>query len=132
MKFKALQNILIGLGLALLTISLHRALSAQKGLELTSMLLILIGSVYFGFALLSSHKKAAIIEIFVATAFVLIAIFGLWVSPWFLIIGLLLHGFWDLAHHNNMFKLIEIPKWYIPFCAAYDWSMAFYLMVWHF
>ena len=53
---------------------------------------------------------------------------GLWISPWILIVGLFLHGFWDIAHHNQTFKLVKIPKWYIPFCATYDWTIAAYLI----
>lgn len=128
---KTLVNIFTGLGLGLLTIILHLELNELKGLELTSFLLVLIGSVYYGFALLSKHKKAMIIEIIVATIFVLMGIFGLWFSPWILIFGLFLHGLWDIAHHNSSFKLVDVPQWYIPFCATYDWVIALYLVLIH-
>jgi len=126
---KTIINIAIGLGAAIVTISFHQTLGEAKGLELSSFLLVMIGSAYFGFALSSHSKRARIIEIIVASAFVLIAIYGLWVSPWILIAGLFLHGVWDLAHHNNVFNLAEIPKWYVPFCASYDWAMAIYLAI---
>jgi len=128
MKAKTIPNILIGLGLSAITIILHLMLSKTKGLELTSFLLVLIGSVYYGFALLSNHKKAIIIEVLVASIFVLMGIFGLWFSPWILIAGLLLHGVWDLAHHNSSGNLVDIPQWYVPFCATYDWTIALYLV----
>lgn len=126
---KTIINIAIGLGAAIVTIISHQSLGEAKGLELTSFLLVMIGSAYFGFALSSHSKRARIIEIIVASAFVLMAIYGLWVSPWILIVGLFLHGVWDLAHHNNVFNLAEIPKWYVPFCASYDWVMAIYLAI---
>lgn len=127
MKSKTLINILIGLGLGIVTIILHLILTETRRLELTSFLLVLIGSVYYGFALLSKHKRAMIIEIVVASVFVAMGIFGLWFSPWILIIGLFLHGLWDIAHHNSSIKLVEIPQWYVPFCATYDWVIAIYL-----
>ncbi len=129
MKSKTLINILIGLGLGIVTIILHLTLTESKGLELTSFLLVLIGSVYYGFALLSKHKKAMIIEIIVASVFVAMGIFGLWISPWVLVIGLFLHGLWDIAHHNSSSKLVKIPQWYIPFCATYDWVIGIYLIL---
>jgi hypothetical protein len=131
MKSKTIVNILIGLGLGALTIILHLSLSKSKGLELTSFLLVVIASIYYGFAFLSTHKGARIIEIIVASAFVMMAIFGLWISPWILIAGLFLHGLWDIAHHTKMFRLAKIPEWYVPFCAAYDWVIAVYLTFIH-
>ena len=66
-EMKTLLNIFIGLVLWLLTIIIHEELNELKRLELTSFLLVLIGSVYYGFALLTKHKKTMIIEIIVAT-----------------------------------------------------------------
>ncbi|OEK00203.1 hypothetical protein BFP97_01160 [Roseivirga sp. 4D4] len=121
------KNILVGLLLATVTIALHMSLSESRRLELTSFLLVLIGSVYYGFALLSKHKEVIVIEVIVASVFVAMGVFGLWFSPWILITGLFLHGLWDIAHHNASVKLAKIPSWYIPFCAAYDWTMAIYV-----
>jgi len=124
---KNIKYLLIGLGLGICTITLHLLLNEKRGAELSSFLLVLIGSVYYGFALLGHNRNAVVIEAVVATLFVLMAIFGLWISPWILIAGLFLHGLWDIAHHNKTFKLVKIPEWYIPFCAIYDWTIALYL-----
>jgi len=122
-------HLFIGLALAALTIIIHLSFSEARGLEFSSFLLVLIGSVYLGFAALSHDRKAAAIEVLVACIFVAMGVAGLWVSPWILIAGLFLHGCWDLAHHNNFLKLVRIPKWYIPFCVAYDWAMGIYLSI---
>ena len=83
---KTLLNIFIGLGLGLLTIIIHEELNELKRLELTSFLLVLIGSVYYGFALLSKHKKTMIIEIIVATIFIVmgVLVFGFHLGYWLL------------------------------------------------
>lgn len=128
MKPKIISNIFVGLGLGIATIILHSTLTETRGLELTSSLLVLIGSVYYGFALLSKHKKAMVIEIIVASVFVIIGMLGLWISPWFVITGLFLHGLWDIAHHNPSNELVQIPQWYVPFCATYDWTIAIYMI----
>ena len=127
MSQKTINPILIGFALGITTIFLHLLLSEEQGVELTSFLLVLIGSIYYGFALLSHNKNAMIIEVSVASLFVLMGVFGLWISPWILIVGLFLHGLWDIAHHNQNLKLVDIPKWYVPFCATYDWIIAIYL-----
>lgn len=128
MKVETIKNILVGLLLAALTIVIHLYFAPKQQLEISSILLIIIGSIYFGFALLGHHLKAQLIEVLVASGFVTIGIMGLWFSPWWLIVGLYLHGFWDLLHHNQNLPIVEIPKWYIPFCATYDWVMGSYLL----
>ncbi|MCF6320881.1 MAG: hypothetical protein L3J32_03835 [Rhizobiaceae bacterium] len=128
MNQKTIKPITFGFALGVGTIFIHLLLSKKQGLEFTSMLLVLIGSIYYGFALLSHNRNAAIVEIAIASVFVAMGIFGLWISPWILIIGLFLHGLWDIAHHNQNSYLVEIPKWYIPFCATYDWIIALYLV----
>jgi len=128
-KSKTVINVLIGLVLAILTVTLHLSLSEENGLELTSFLLVLIGSVYVGFGLLSDNKSIVAIELFIASIFILMGILGLWISPWILVSGLFMHGLWDIAHHNSINRLAEIPQWYVPFCATYDWAMAIYLTI---
>lgn len=117
---------LIGILLAGLSIFLHTLLEDDQQMEWMSALMVLIGSVYFGFAFKESRKTTRIIEISIATLFVSMGILGLWISPWILFTALLLHGIWDLLHHRTNI-LAEIPRWYIPFCATYDWVMATYL-----
>ena len=118
----------IGLFFAITTILIHSLLTWHQQLELMSSLMVLIGSVYFGFALKTHNKTASWIETMVAISFVIMGISGLWVSPWILAAALLLHGFWDLIHHNPSKLLASIPKWYVPFCATYDWIMGGYLI----
>ena len=122
-----LRQILNGLVLAALSIIVHQFLSQQRAMEMTSFLMVLIGSVYYGFALLDKNKHARMIEMLVATFFVLLGIFGLWFSPWLLVIGLALHGLWDLLHHNKSRHLSKIPGWYVPFCSSYDFIMSVYI-----
>lgn len=125
---KNLKSIVTGLILGLVTMFIHSLLGKDQGHELTSVLLVLIGSIYYGFALLQPNIKTKIIEILVASIFVIMGVFGLWVSSWIIIVGLILHGIWDIAHHNSKLGLAKIPKWYIPFCAGYDWIIAAYLI----
>jgi hypothetical protein len=88
-----------------------------------SVALTLIASIYMGFAFMDGRVPIVILELSVAAGFVVLALLGLWVAPAFLAVGLILHGFWDLAHQPRLVKT-KIPSWYPPFCAAYDFVFA--------
>lgn len=100
-------------------------------IELFAIVLVIIGSVYLGFAFKDEDPQHQIIEISAASGFILMAAFGLWWNPWLIVIGLIAHGLWDLVHHNTH-RLTKIPSWYIPLCLIYDilagGYFAFYLM----
>ena len=63
--------------------------------------LVVIASVYVGFAVADGRPRVLIAECAVATAFVVIAAVGVTVSPWLLVAGLAGHGFKDLWQHRK-------------------------------
>lgn len=82
-----------------------------------------IGAIYIGFALSDGRLAIMALESFVATLFIVLAFLGLWVAPVLIAVGLILHGFWDLAHRPRGITT-KLPAWYPPFCAAYDFVFA--------
>jgi hypothetical protein len=88
-----------------------------------SVSLAVIGAIYMGFAFADGRLSIMIIELTAATAFVVLALFGLWVAPVFIAVGLALHGLWDIAHRPRGITT-RMPTWYPPFCAAYDFVFA--------
>jgi Family of unknown function (DUF6010) len=88
-----------------------------------SVALAVIGAIYMGFAFSDGRLSIMIVELSVATAFVVLAFLGLWWAPAFLAVGLVLHGLWDLAHRPRGITT-KLPSWYPPFCAAYDFVFA--------
>lgn len=100
-------------------------LSNTRVLEFHAALLTLIASVYIGFALQGGQPHEVRLEVATAAAFVALALIGLWLSPWFIVFGLALHGFWDFLHHSVIHT--PIPRWYIPLCMIYDVSVAGFL-----
>jgi Family of unknown function (DUF6010) len=84
-----------------------------------SVVLTMIGAIYLGFALSDGRLPIVILEGLAGTAFIVLALLGLWWAPAFVAVGLILHAFWDLAHRPNLVTT-KIPRWYPPFCAAYD------------
>ena len=68
-------------------------------------------------------------EIIVATLFLFTAAISLTVNPWVIPAAYLAHGVWDAAHHRHVDT--AMPRWYIPFCALYDWVFAIGLaLIW--
>lgn len=115
----------VGLSLATATILLTLTLSDTQALELHAVLLTLIASVYIGFALRGGQPSEVGLELTIAAAFILFALIGLWLSPWFIVLGLALHGVWDFLHHDLIHT--PVPRGYIPLCMVYDGLMAGFL-----
>ncbi|MGE5443753.1 MAG: DUF6010 family protein [Ignavibacteriales bacterium] len=88
-----------------------------------SVILAMIGAIYMGFAFLDGRVSIVILELSLATGFIVLALLGLWLAPVFIAVGLILHGFWDLAHRPRGITT-KLPSWYPPFCAAYDFVFA--------
>jgi len=85
--------------------------------------LTLIGAIYLGFALSDGRIGIAVIEGVAGTVFVVLALMGLWIAPALIGVGLVLHAVWDLAHRPGGIST-RLPRWYPPFCAAWDFVFA--------
>ncbi len=88
-----------------------------------SVSLAVIGAIYVGFGFADGRVRIAVLEFSVATGFLVLAFLGLWLAPVFIAVGLILHGFWDLAHRPRVITT-RLPSWYPPFCAAFDFVFA--------
>ena len=65
------------------------------------------------------------VEILGTIIFAALAVLGLKRSPWFLAIGMVLHGLtWDIWHYRNS---TYIPDWYVIACLAIDLAMGAYV-----
>ena len=121
-----MREALIGLFLALITCLFLALLPIEWARGATANLLTLIGSIYVGFALASKGELGIIKQVAGCVFFVALALLGLWVSWWFLVVGLALHGVWDFLHHGDNGKGV-VPQWFVPFCAVYDWAVALFI-----
>ena len=118
----------IGLGLALATATILALLPHAWARGATANLLTLIAAIYVGFSLASGGRLGLVKQAAGCAFFVVLALLGLWVSWWFLVAGLALHGGWDWLHHGERGKE-TVPGWYVPFCAVYDWTLAILVAV---
>src|SRR5437870_13145544 len=84
--------------------------------------LVLIASVYIGFAIADGRRSVLVVETTVATVFVIVAAAAVTESPWLLVVGLAGHGLKDLWQHRRQF--VANTRWWPPFCLVVDWVAA--------
>jgi hypothetical protein len=125
----------VATGIAVGTISLlpHFLLSPEMSLAFAAILLGVVAGIYFGFAVVQGSNLQQQIEFNVAFLFVIAALLGVGLSPWFLPAAYLAHGLWDFAHHNRVnLRLVSIPQWYISWCVVIDVIIGLGLIaIWH-
>jgi hypothetical protein len=84
--------------------------------------LVVIASVYIGFAVADGRPKIIVVESSVTFAFVVVAATAVTGSPWLLVAGLAGHGLKDLWQHRSHF--VANTRWWPPFCMVVDWVVA--------
>jgi hypothetical protein len=89
--------------------------------------LVLIASVYIGFAVADGRPKVIVAESAVASVFVVVAAAAVTGSVWLIIVGLVGHGLKDLWQHRRQF--VANTRWWPPFCVVVDWIAAAFIAV---
>ena len=89
--------------------------------------IVVIASVYIGFAVADGRRTVLAVESTVAGVFVIIAAVAVTGSPWLLVVGLAGHGVKDLWQHRRQF--VANTRWWPPFCLVVDWVAATILAV---
>jgi hypothetical protein len=84
--------------------------------------LVLIASVYIGFAVADGRARVVAVETGIATVFVVVAAAAITGSPWLLVVGLVGHSLKDLWQHRTHF--VANTRWWPPFCMVVDWVAA--------
>jgi hypothetical protein len=119
----ATHPLLTGSGLAVLSLPLHFMIPAETSVLLASLTLALIAGVYLGFAFSDGRLPVMLTELFVALAFTAAALGGAMSWPVWIAVALGAHALWDWAHHRERVPT-RMPRWYVPFCAVFDWIYA--------
>ena len=110
---------LIGLFLSLALAGLVTIIGLDREPAFYPTVLIVFASYYVLFAAMAVSGRALIIEIVVASGFLLFAIIGYKRNLWLVAIALVGHGVFDMVHH----LLIEnpgVPHWWPGFCLVFD------------
>jgi hypothetical protein len=91
---------------------------------LVAMPLVYVARYLFAFAS-SAANDWLWVEILGTIIFVALAVLGVKRSPWFLAVGMVLHGLaWDMWHYR---KSTYIPDWYVVACLAVDLAFGAYV-----
>jgi hypothetical protein len=77
---------------------------------------VLIASVYIGFAVADGRPKVIAAESVVASIFVVVAAVAVTGSVWLIVIGLVGHGLKDLWQHRRQF--VANTRWWPPIAVA--------------
>ena len=109
-----------GLVLGVFPLPLHLLLSATQSYQVAALSLILIAGVYLGYAFQDGRTHVVLTELTVATIFLIAGWFGMNGLPILIVGAFFMHGLWDYLHHTVIDT--EMPRWYIPFCAIYDFA----------
>jgi hypothetical protein len=80
--------------------------------------LVIIASIYVGFAVADGRPIVIVAEVGVAAGFIVLAAVAIGASPWLVVIGLAGHGIKDLWQHRTHF--VANTRWWPPFCLVVD------------
>jgi len=81
--------------------------------------LIVIASYYVLFAAMGASGRTLVIEIVVASGFLLIAVVGFKRNLWWVVAALIGHGIFDFVHHMFIDNP-GVPRWWPGFCLIFD------------
>ena len=80
--------------------------------------LVIVASIYIGFAVADGRPTVIAVEAGVATSFIIVAAIAVTSSPWLVVIGLVAHGIKDLWQYRTRF--VANTRWWPPFCLIVD------------
>ena len=123
-----LFQLILGAVLALLFILFARTRGPQREPLIYSIGLIVAAFLYVAFSFTGATTEWFIIELIGLVVFTLIAVLGLRVSPWFLVIGWASHVWWDVLLHFVREQPF-VPDWYPLACISFDLIVAGYIAV---
>ena len=110
---------LVGLFLALAVAGFAITIGFDRDRAFYPTVAIVVASYYVLFAVMAASGRTLVLEIAVASGFLLLATIGYKKSLWLVAIAIAGHGVFDLVHHF----LIEnpgMPRWWPGFCSTFD------------
>jgi hypothetical protein len=90
------------------------------------IVMIVIAFYYVLFALIGGTRQTLLIELGVASVFIILSFAGFKSTLWLVVLALAGHGVLDLFH-PALYANAGVPVWWPSFCMAYDIVAAVYL-----
>jgi hypothetical protein len=110
---------LIGFILALAVAGLAAGVGFDRDRSFAPTILIVIASYYVLFALMGGSGRALVVEISVASGFLLLGVLGFKTNLWLIPAAMVGHGVFDFIHHLFIDNP-GVPSWWPGFCLAFD------------
>ena len=111
----AQMEYLIGLILSLAVVGLATVVGFDRARAFYPTVMIVVASYYVLFAAMGASRRTLVIEIVIAGAFLLVAVFGFRKNFWFVVAALIGHGVFDFVHHLFIDNP-GVPHWWPGFC----------------
>ena len=119
---------LIGVLLALAVAGLAMAVGFDRERAFYPTVVIVVASYYVLFAAEEASTRTLMIEIVVASGFLILAVVGFRKSFWVVPVALVAHGVFDFFHHRLIFNP-GVPRWWPGSCLAFDVVLGVWLTV---
>ena len=119
---------LIGLILSVAVAGFATAIGLDRERAFYPTVLIVIASYYVLFAVMGGSSRALLVEIIVATGFLVFAVIGFKRSLWFAVAAIVGHGVFDFVHHWFVDNP-GVPGWWPGFCLTFDVVLGVWLAV---
>jgi hypothetical protein len=120
------KYVLIGLAISFILIRVFHFAADPYHYQLFALFLAYTSCVYLGAALSDSRLNILITEAAVSLVIFSCAYLGMVYSPFWVALGYLLHGTWDLMHHPKLVST-KIVKAFPPLCVIVDFTVAVFI-----
>lgn len=110
---------LIGATLALLVSAYAAWINFDRDRAFYPTVVMVVASYYVLFSVMGGSARSTIVETSIMGVFVAAASLGFKRNLWFAVAGLAGHGILDAFHGSLVFNP-GVPRWWPPFCGAYD------------
>lgn len=87
---------------------------------IAATMLVAIAFIYVGFSLKTNPVSLIIVESIFAIALYFMALIGYKGNNLLLAYGIILHGLWDIFHHNSLVIKTDVPDYWPSFCFIID------------
>jgi hypothetical protein len=104
-----------------------RRLGQKREMRIYAIGLVSAALIYVGFAVFGGASISwLVLELGGLVLFSFVAIVGLRINAWTLVLGWVVHAVWDVSLHK-VAELEFVPKWYPIFCVGFDVLLAGYI-----
>jgi len=114
---EAISGIIVAVAVIILTQLLSKYFTAKL---MAATILVAIAFIYVGFSLKGNVVTYIILECTMALMFYFLALIGYARNSLWIAIGIIVHGVWDILHHQGWLIKTDVPGYWPSFCIIVD------------